>query len=85
MSYPMIILAFISLLVIGIATWAVTPHTGTGRSLAGDYRIFYILGVTWLSLGVTLSIALKQAEFWGMGIVGLIFTLIGLMNLNKWR
>ena len=85
MTYPMIILAVIALLVVGIAIWMLTPHTGAGQTLAGDYRMFYTLGVTWLSLGVTLSIALKQPAFWGMGIVGLIFTLVGLINHNKWR
>ena len=63
MTYPMMILAFITLLVIGIATWVVNPHTKTGQSLAGDYRMFYSLRVTWLPPGVTLSIALKQAAF----------------------
>lgn len=43
-----------------------------------DYRTFFILGITFLPVGI----ATKNPGLWGMGAVFMIF---GLANRNKWK
>ena len=43
-----------------------------------DYRVFFILGITWLPLGI----ATDNPAFWGMGAV---FLIVGLANRDKWQ
>ena len=42
-----------------------------------DYRVFFILGITWLPLGV----ALDMPVFY---ILGIVYMVIGLANRDKW-
>ena len=43
-----------------------------------NYKLFFILGLIWLPLGF----ALRNPGFWAPGI---LFTIIGLVNRDKWR
>lgn len=43
-----------------------------------DYRTLFIIGCTWIPLGL----ALKNPGFW---IGGLIFMVVGLANKKKWK
>ena len=43
-----------------------------------NYRLFFILGVTWIPLGF----ATDNPGFWGAGI---IFMILGLVNKDKWK
>ena len=43
-----------------------------------DYRTFFIIGCSWIPLGI----ATKNSAFWIMGIV---FMIIGLVNKEKWK
>ena len=43
-----------------------------------DYRVFFILGITWLPIGI----ATDNPGLWGMGAV---FMAIGLANRSKWK
>lgn len=43
-----------------------------------DYRVFFILGITWLPLGI----ATNNSAFWG---VGAVFMVVGLANRDKWK
>lgn len=42
-----------------------------------DYRVFFILGVTWIPLGI----ALDMPVFY---ILGIVYMVIGLANKDKW-
>ncbi|MBT3320823.1 MAG: hypothetical protein HN392_00905 [Anaerolineae bacterium] len=43
-----------------------------------DYRAFFILGITWLPLGI----ATDNSAFTSLGIV---FLVLGLVNRDKWK
>ena len=43
-----------------------------------DYRAFFIIGISWIPLGLVL----KNPGFWAMG---LIFMTLGLANKDKWK
>jgi len=43
-----------------------------------DYRAFFIIGISWIPLGMALDVP----TFW---IMGLIFMLVGAGNKDKWK
>jgi len=48
-----------------------------GKQREPDYRVFFILGITWIPLGV----ALDMPVFY---ILGIVYMAIGLANREKW-
>jgi len=46
-----------------------------------NYRLFFILGVTWIPLGVAFY---KTTRNIGFLVMGLLFLIIGLINKDKW-
>ena len=46
-----------------------------------NYRLFFILGMTWVPLGVVFYTTTKNIGFL---IMGVIFLVIGLINKDKW-
>jgi hypothetical protein len=70
-------------ILIGIAVLAVLFAVifiarNRGQRIEPDYRVFFILGITWLPLGI----ATDNPGFLGMGAV---FMAIGLANRSKWK
>lgn len=49
-----------------------------GERYEPDYRAFFIIGITWLPFGIII----KNSIFW---IMGLVFTIVGLVNKDKWK
>ena len=49
-----------------------------GQKTEPNYRLFFIVGITWLPLGI----ATDNAAFLGMGA---IFMIWGLVNKDKWK
>ena len=47
-----------------------------------NYRLFFILGMTWVPLGVVFY---KTTRNIGFLIMGVIFLIIGLINKDKWE
>lgn len=64
----------IALLVVGVAIFYLKKET----EYKPDYRVFFILGVTWLPLGI----ATDNTAFLGLGAV---FFVLGLANRDKWK
>ena len=46
-----------------------------------NYRLFFILGMTWVPLGVVFY---KTTRNIGFLVMGLLFLIIGLINKDKW-
>ena len=70
-------------LLIGIAVLAILfavifIYRNKGQRIEPDYRVFFILGITWLPLGI----ATDNPGFLGLGAV---FMAIGLANWSKWK
>ena len=49
-----------------------------------DYRVFFILGICLMGLGISLTSAVGPAFISFLG-VGAVFMMIGLVNRDKWR
>lgn len=47
-----------------------------------NYRLFFILGTTWVSIGVVFYITTRNVGFF---VMGLIFIILGLVNKDKWE
>jgi len=49
-----------------------------GDLSTSDYRVFFVLGVVWLPMGI----ATDNPGLWGLGAV---FLIVGLANRDKWQ
>ena len=50
----------------------------TGQKVEPDYRVFFILGISLLPIGI----ATDNPGMWG---VGAVFLVLGLANRDKWK
>jgi hypothetical protein len=66
----------IAVLIVLLAIFAISKNKENRRE--PDYRVFFILGITWLPIGI----ATDNPGLWGMGAV---FMVAGLANKNKWK
>ena len=66
----------LSLLIIGILVVIVAYKRN--KNIPPDYRTLFIVGLTWIPLGV----ATKNHAF---TVIGVVFMIIGLKNKNKWK
>jgi len=78
MENPIILMAIIVILIIGLGILFVYKRKDPNYNHEPDYRVFFILGITWLPLGI----ATDNPAFWGMGA---IFMVLGLANRDKWK
>jgi len=69
----------IGLIVIGLVI--VLSSQFKKEKIKPNYRLFFILGMTWVSLGVVFY---KTTRNIGFLIMGVIFLIIGLINKDKW-
>lgn len=51
-----------------------------------DYRLFFMMGVIWLAIGLIYPFVSGQPfELSGLTALGLIFTIVGLANKSRWQ
>lgn len=72
---PWIILAIIILLlIVGISVMVFSKK----KRRKPDYYTFFIMGIIWLAAGIPL-------EMYPLSAMGLLFTVVGLANKQKWK
>ncbi len=76
-KFPIIAIVLVLTLVLLLA-FLFFVYRRKGEMPKTDYRVFFILGVTWLPIGI----ATDNPSLWGMGIV---FLIAGLANRDKWK
>ena len=76
-TYPIIAITVATLLVILLAVMFVV-YRRKGEMPETNYRLFFILGIVWLPIGI----ATQNPGLWGMGAV---FLIVGLTNRDKWQ
>jgi uncharacterized membrane protein len=83
--------ALIAMLIIGIIVLIITflvkkkiEKTSSKPSEQNPYLTFFILGITFLPMGLVLSITVDNPGFYGITAMGLIFLVVGLSNKDKW-
>ena len=73
---------------IGLAIAFVLISRRRGIEMTGkDYRYFFYIGVVYLAIGIALSFVYPQdTSFFNFFVfMGLIFTAMGLANIDKWK
>ena len=84
-----IILTLVTIAVIvGIAIAMLLITGKQKREMTGkDYRAFFYIGIAYLAGGITLTLIFPhQMEYFNFfTFMGIIFTAMGLSNLDKWR
>jgi heme/copper-type cytochrome/quinol oxidase subunit 2 len=68
-------IAGVILLLLAVFLWKLKRQ---GWKHEPDYRTFFIIGITWLPLGIIL-------DFPVFYILGLVYLAIGLANRDKWK
>jgi len=84
MEYTIIILILGALtlgLGIGIVLWRNRWNLNQGEP---NYKAFFIMGITFLSLGITLSAATENPGLIGISGLGVAYLVLGLKNRDKW-
>lgn len=76
-AFPIIAVTIALTLAVLLAV-ALVVYRRRGEMPETDYRVFFILGITWLPLGI----ATENPAFWGMGAV---FLIVSLANRDKWQ
>jgi uncharacterized membrane protein len=76
-TFPVIAISILVVLVVLLAV-VFFIRRQKGEMPEADYRVFFILGIAWLPLGI----ATDNPAFWGMGAV---FLIVGLANRDKWK
>ncbi len=78
METPIILMTIIAILIIALAILLVYKMKDPNYKHETDYRVMFILGITWLPLGI----ATDNVAFLGLGAV---FLIAGLANRDKWK
>lgn len=68
-------------ILIGFFVW---KRRGIPRKQETDYRAFYIMGWSFLPLGLIMSVTVSPG-FMGITALGIIYMAIGAKNKDKWR
>lgn len=89
MAGLLIVLTFVILAIIAGIMIAVILIAGKQkREMTGkDYRYFFYIGIAYLSGGIALTLIFpRDMEYFNFfTFMGIIFTAMGLSNLDKWR
>lgn len=78
MNNYLVLTTLIGLAVVAILVAVIVIYRNRGQKMEPDYRVFFILGITWLPLGI----ATDNPAFLGLGAV---FMVVGLANRGKWK
>ena len=77
---------FIIAVIIGIIvffTLRINQKEGVKREV--DYRVFFIIGISFLPLGIVLTVVVGNPGFIGFMGLGIAYIAIGLANRDKWK
>jgi len=78
MSNYVVLALLIGIAILGLIFAAVAFYRQKGLKRDPDYRAFFILGISFLPIGI----ATDNPGLWGMGA---IFLILGLANRDKWN
>jgi amino acid transporter len=76
MTNSITIITLIAFLIVVLGVFFIAKNRGDKTE--PDYRVFFILGITWLPLGISTDNAALLA-------MGVVFMVMGLANRDKWK
>ena len=81
----MIVLLIISFSIVLVTIWIKRKNIKTGSSKDPDYRALFILGITFLPMGLVMTITVDNPGFYGITALGIVFLITGLAHKDEWR
>lgn len=81
---PVLLILGIMVLIITILIKKMMKTTSSQKPEDSPYLTFFILGITFLPMGLVLSMSTENPGFYGIAAMGLIFLIVGLSNRDKW-
>ena len=66
---------------LGVLVWKKRSNLSQGEI---NYKAFFILGTSFLPLGIVLSVATENPGLMGISGLGVAYIAIGLKNRDKW-
>ncbi len=80
-----IIWAILTLIVVFAVIAIVVKRKSGGKKAPEDYYTLFIIGVTWLPIGILMSFAGDVGLVNVFTLIGFIFLLTGLAHKNEWK
>ena len=81
-SIFLVIIAVIILIII-LYTFRINQKDVVKREV--DYRVFFIMGISFLPIGIVLTFVVGNPGFIGFMGLGIAYIAIGLPNKDKWK
>jgi hypothetical protein len=81
----MIGILFITIFVLIITILWVKKNSKNEWTKEVDYRAFFIMGISFLPLGIVLTFVVGNPGFIGFMGLGICYIAIGLANKDKWK
>ena len=78
MDITLIMIIIAGLALLGLVIFAVNAYRHRGESREPNYRAFFVMGITWLPIGIA-------TDNYAFSFMGLAFLIIGLANRDKWK
>lgn len=82
-TWPLIGIAIAAVLIVFLAVfiWKI-KRDGWQRTI--DYKTYFIMGVTWLPIGLTMALIFENSVGMVFAAIGAVCLAIGLKNRGKW-
>ena len=81
----MIGILLITIFVLIVIVFWVKKNSMDERTKEVDYRAFYIMGISFLPLGIVLTFVVGNPGFIGFMGLGIAYIAISLANKDKWK
>jgi len=85
MNEWLIILLGIGMITIILGVLVVWKKRKEGKSKETDYRALFTMGITFVPLGIVMSISIGNPGMLGITALGIIYMTMGLANRDKWK
>ena len=83
--FPIVAITAVIVLVLGVVVlFIVIKKKKEGKYVEPDYRVFFILGICFLPIGIVFMITVSSG-FIGFFGLGVIYIIIGLSHRDKWK
>jgi len=84
-AIAMITILFITVFVLILTVLWVKKNKRNEQMKEVDYRAFFIMGISFLLLGIVLTFVIGNPGFIGFMVLGIAYIAIGLANKDKWK
>lgn len=83
--FPIVAITAVIVLVLGVVVlFIAVKKKKEGKYVEPDYRVFFILGICFLPIGIVFMITVSPG-FIGFFGLGVIYMIIGLSHRDKWK